>query len=165
MAIWDIFRKKQVQETKKIKLDNLDEEIKKEKKNLEEQSGNFNKEIETLVKDFSSKIQDILPSIKKLNIDKRKENEKLKEFVVDNLSNYVAHLEKLIEDFSVLEKNKGEDYAEQVQKTFNRFSKNSIANFERATILIGKEMGSAKEIVNWKIWRWGLTLKLGLFSL
>jgi hypothetical protein len=82
-----------------------------------------------------------------INLDKKRENEKLKELVMENLSLYIAHLEKLSEDLRKLKSKEAKEYIHEMQSVFNAFSKNSATSFERATILIGKELEEIKRII------------------
>jgi predicted RNase H-like nuclease (RuvC/YqgF family) len=56
-------------------------------------------------------------------------------------------VENLLENLNNLETNKFEELMKKVNKIFFDFNKSSHKNYERATILIGKEMASIRESV------------------
>lgn len=148
MGFMDIFRKKQVtQEDKPITFDKLDSFIVEETNNFNEKSENLRKELKQLNIEFSNNIQNKIPLLKLITLNKRRENEKLKELVLENLGLYIAHLKKLSEDLDRLDKKEAKEYLDSMNSIFNNFSKNSATSFERATILIGKELEEVKEII------------------
>ena len=89
-------------------------------------------------------IESAIPGLEEINLDKRKEEAKLKIIAKENLKLYLDYLSHLLGD---LEKAKSEKnffpYLDKVLANFNRNSRNA---FEKATILIG-ELGEIKKSV------------------
>jgi hypothetical protein len=151
MAFWDFFRvkeEKQEQEIKNISLESLNSEIKKQKSQYESEIENekdeINKNIKNLISDLKSK-REILENV---NLDKRKEDERLKKIVLENLQYYISHLNSLIKDLQDLEKDITiQEYVIRIQHIFNVFKKDSTKSLEKATILIGKEFEQIIDII------------------
>jgi len=147
MGIFDIFRKKKEEPVEKITFDKLDYFVDKETKSLNEKSESFMEEIKKDAGQFSLKIKQKIPSLRLINLENRKEQEKLKAVVIENLLLYVGHLEKLLEELKKIEDKGTEDYINDLQLVFNDFNKKSRISFCRATILIGKEIEKVRDIM------------------
>ena len=147
MGIFDIFRKKKEEPVEKITFDKLDYFVDKETKSLNEKYESFTEEIKKDAGQFSLKIKQKIPSLRLINLENRKEQEKLKAVVIENLLLYVGHLEKLLEELKKIEDKGTEDYINDLQLVFNDFNKKSRISFCRATILIGKEIEKVRDIM------------------
>ena len=97
--------------------------------------------IENLVKELEEKNI----TLKSFDVGIRKEKEEIKNIVIGSREKYVESVEDLIEKLNNLEESKLEKMIEKINKTFFDFNKSSSKNYERTTILIGKEMASIKE--------------------
>ena len=107
------------------------------------------KEIPILAK---KKIQDLIKEIREkiiilrdFNVDAKKEKDRIKNIVKDSKEKYIESVEDLIEKLNNLEESKLERFIEKINKIFFDFNKSSFKNYERATILIGKEIASLRE--------------------
>jgi len=147
MGIFDFFRKKKAEEIKKTSFEELLSLTKEEIKNLNEKSLNFKNEIKRDVNEFFSDINEKIPGLKAINLEKRKEEEALKKIVLQNLFSYVVFLERMIQELDKIEDEDTECYIKRIQGIFNGFIKISKMSYERATILIGKELGEVKELI------------------
>ena len=149
MSIFDFFKKKRLPEiSRTITFGELTSLVDDESKELEKKSELFKKEIQSNTMNFSSRINGKLPPLKSINLQNRKETEELKKIVLQNLTLYVGYLERMVEELRGIKSNEAEGYIEEIQNIFNSFSKNTKMNYERATILIGKELGEIKELTN-----------------
>lgn len=131
----------------RITLADLDSLIQDELKNLDKRSEDFKSEIKSMISRFSFEITEKIPSLKLINLDKRKEDPRLKGIVMENLFIYISYLEKLIDDLAKIDEAKTNEYILEVQSVFNRFNKNSKRIFEKATIFIGKELADVRDII------------------
>jgi len=117
-----------------IKLDEISKTIEQKEKIVDE-------EIEKKAEELNEKLKEQILILKSISLEERKESEKLKFIVMENLSFYVNSLEKLADN---LKKKQG---IEQVKLNLSNFSKNTKNNFEKASILIGKELEIVKEAI------------------
>ncbi|MCX6746534.1 MAG: hypothetical protein NTU63_00165 [Candidatus Pacearchaeota archaeon] len=149
MFIFDFFKRKKKEEQpakEKIRLDSINLFVNNELKNLNEKSEGFKSEMIKMISQFSSEIKQKIPELKMLNLDNRREEQRLKEIVMTNLYDYISYLEKLIEDLEKIEPKEIELYIRDIQSVFNRFSKNSRRIYDKVTILIGKEIAEVRNI-------------------
>ena len=107
------------------------------------------KEIVFLVKE---KIENLINELKEkiiilggFNVEAKREKEQIKNIVVSSREKYIESVEELIEKLNSLKESKLEKFIEKINKIFLDFGKSSFKNYERATILIGKEMVNIKE--------------------
>ena len=97
---------------------------------------------EKQVKEFILHLKDKIIELENLDFSKRKENEKLKLVVKENFALYLEYLRKLIVDLE-----KPFDIPKLIV-IINNFVKFSTPAFEKATFLIGEELGEAKQQIN-----------------
>ena len=103
----------------------------------------INKNIALMDDDLKAQIN----VLKSINLEQRKEDERLKKIVMENLGFYISHLDNLIDEF---EKTKSLEVKEgilKIQFILDDFSKKSHKSYEKATILIGEEVEQTKEII------------------
>lgn len=96
---------------------------------------------------FASELKNQITLLRNIDLRERKEIEKIKLITLENLKVYISHLEKLIEN---LTKNNGLDakaYGEHIFKAIDKFKHSSYNSFEKATILIGKELEQTKRVI------------------
>ena len=174
MSTWDIFRHqksfrdfcglkiqrifKQKKETsgdgslekagKKIEISELNALINEELKSLEDKSKELGDNIKNLANEFSLKIKEKIPFLKLINLDEKREQEKLKAIVMTNLFLYISSLETLAQNIEKINNRETKEYLKSMEQIFNQFSKNSSMSFEKATILIGKELADVKSIIS-----------------
>jgi hypothetical protein len=149
MSIFDFFKRKKKEEkpvTEKITQDNIRIFLDNEFKKLNEKCEGVKNEMIKMVSQFSLEIKQKIPGLKMLNLDNRREEQRLKEIVMTNLYDYISYLERLIEDLEKIEPKEVRIYLGDIQSVFNRFSKNSRKIYDKATILIGKELAEIRYI-------------------
>ncbi len=123
------------------KLENKIHELTKLKKQLKE-------DILKRISSFESEINERIISLENIDISKRKEYDKIKLIVTENLSLYTVQLKRLVNNLKNI---KDLETKESVSKLFfilNDFNKVSQVPFEKVTILIGKEMQAVRETIN-----------------
>ena len=119
----------------------IDNKIKENELKEKEVVFGVKEKIEDLVKELREKIV----VLKSFDVTARKEKEEIKNIVIGSREKYVESVEDLIEKLNNLEQFKLEKLIEKINKIFFDFNKSSFKNYERTTILIGKEMASIKE--------------------
>ncbi len=114
------------------------------------------KEIETKEEEIFSLIKDktdaIFKEIKiKINIAKsfdvnlKKADDRIKKIVEEGRKKYLESVEDLLDFLNNLKKDRFENILAFIDKSFLDFNKKSHLSYERATVLIGKEMSEIKE--------------------
>src|SRR3989344_4995755 len=106
------------------------------------------KNLKDKISDFYIQMQQQIIVLEKINLDKRKEEQKLKHIVNENLKLYIEYLNNLIDDLNKAKELETNAFIKRISEIMNNFNKNSKNSFEKATILIGNELGKTKEIVN-----------------
>jgi len=149
MGLFDFFKKKKVGEIVKAKkeliIDEIELRTREEIKSIDNESEKLGEKAVFITKDVVPLLKERVKVLKEVNLDKRREDQKLKIIIKENLSFYISHLEKLIENLEKINKSKDfKDCADKVNLIFEDFLKNSAKNYEKATILIGKEF----EVIN-----------------
>ncbi len=94
---------------------------------------------------LTKELEEKLEILQEFNVGVKKEKEQIKNIVIDSREKYIESVEDLIEKLNNLEEPKLEKFIERINKIFFDFNKSSFKNYERATILIGKEMANIKE--------------------
>ena len=151
MSLFDFFRrKKKIEEpiSKNYTLDNLPALIEEELKDLNNNSEKLKNELKEMTNLFSSEIKQKIPKLKTLNLEKRKEELRLKEIVMTSLHDYISFLERFVKDLEKVEPKETEKYIKEIQSAFNHFNKSSRMIYERATILIGKELAEVRNKID-----------------
>lgn len=155
MSWLDIFKKvfegekqeKQEVPTKQISLQEtlytIQESLKEREKKLDEMKKSALEKIEKFKLDIEMNVR----VLENVNLEKRKENEKLKLTVLDNLKLYVDYLRNLIRDLDSINSLPPTQYLLKASKQIESFNKNSKSAYEKATILIGDELGRTRETV------------------
>ncbi|MCD4760183.1 hypothetical protein K8R33_04830 [archaeon] len=113
-------------------------EVEKEEKNLLEL---IKEQIFKLIKELEEETE-ILENINVKNI---KDSERIKSIAEGNLNKYILHLKKLVRELRKLELNQLPYLIERVDIITFEFQKNSRINYEKATILVGKEVINTKD--------------------
>jgi len=127
-------------------------------KNKIDETNSKEKEAISLIKKkiiaFTSELREKIKAVKEVDVESKEKNDKIKSAVHEGRKKYIEFLERFIENLEDIEnKNKInemdktplEKVTEDINSAFLRFNESSGKSYERATILIGKEMGSIKE--------------------
>lgn len=132
---------------KKVSLEELSYEIERSFKELESKAKitkeEINKNLALMINDLRVQIN----VLKFINLERRKEDERLKRMVLENLGVYINHLETLIIELEKTNNLEVKDCILKIQFVLDNFYKKSFKNYEKATILVGEEIGRVKEII------------------
>ncbi len=82
-----------------------------------------------------------------VDIESKKSESKINSLVEEGRKKYIEFVESFIDDLKNLEKKGLERFIADIDKVFLNFNKSSHMSYERATILIGKEMADIKESI------------------
>jgi hypothetical protein len=146
MGIFDFFKSKKDEPKKeKIKFEDIEHWLNdRTKRNLEKEQ-KIVKEITSLISETTKILEEQNVLLNKVDVKDRKEVEKLKGVVMENLSVYSHQLSKLISNLQNLKGDTLQEFLGDLNKTFIEFKQKSSTSFEKATILVGKELGDIKE--------------------
>lgn len=148
MGFWDFFRKNKDKEeikVEKISIAELKPWLLAKKRQIEKQEEDFLKLALQRIYQLIQELEQELAILKKINVDEKKAEEKLKLIVKENLNNYIDYLERLVS--RLREINKEKEIIEKINSIFSDFKKRSSISFEKATFLIGKELENVKESI------------------
>lgn len=125
----------------------LEQLTKKINDNASELEGR-NKEIKASIKQrillFGERTERLAEILQNIDIEKRKEHEKIKSLVSQNLALYISYLARLNESLKKIDEADAGSFISSISSKLEEFKKSSYLPFEKATILIGKELASVK---------------------
>ena len=138
-------RKKEIKETEEVSFKNLDYWI--ENKNLEVEKDNsiFLKLMENRLSDLINNLKKCIDNIENFNWEKIKEKERVKMIVQENLESYLVRLKKVVYDLENLES--FDKMKDELTAVFSDFDKRAGMNYQKASILVGKELEGVNENV------------------
>lgn len=106
-------------------------------------------EILVLVKDkirnFNSDLGAKIIILSEFDIESKKAKDEIKGVVSNSRTQYIGAVDNLIANLENLKETKFSDFTKRIDKIFFYFDKASFKNYERTTILIGKEMADIKK--------------------
>jgi hypothetical protein len=86
--------------------------------------------------------------LKDININEKKADPRAKFIIKENLYHYIDNLDRLIKQLKELDSDNFTDLIKDIDSLFIDFEERSRLNFEKATFLIGKELGEVKDTIN-----------------
>jgi hypothetical protein len=147
MGIFDVLKKIFEKEDKtieasleKVSLSELHKKIKEEQDKALSESEEIKENLALKVKQFCEELRSHINLLKVIDLKERKEIERLKLLTLENLKVYISHLEQLLQDIEKQRDLPLKQYSDQISSTLSRFEKQAKMSFEKATILIGKEL-------------------------
>lgn len=139
--------------TKKIKRSQLKEWITEFERNTNLLEEEIKEQLSKKLGELSTQLEQKNQILKTIDISSQKVEEKIKLIVKENLPYYILHVDQLITSIDAIlnqrESTNLEDFINSITISFNDFEKRSFKNYQKATILIGKEMGDSKEIITY----------------
>ncbi|MFH1500910.1 MAG: hypothetical protein ABIE22_03100 [archaeon] len=144
MGILDFFKKPAVAENKKLELKELDKWINSKNQEISQKEQDSTAKIKNSVSKLVEELKHENQTLKQITLEKIREEERIKLIVKENLNNYIQYLENLTEKLESLPYESLPVLVNEVNSTFSDFEKRSIFSYQKATILIGKELGAVK---------------------
>jgi len=147
MGIFDFFRKKKSAEfaAEKVHSSEIGNWINVKIRNIDKK----NKEIFLLIREkvgvLEQEMKGKIIAAEEINIEKKKSDERIKAVVEEGRNKYVEFVKNLLDDLRNLKEKEFEKSIEEINKIFSDFNKKAHMSYERATILIGKEMSSIRD--------------------
>src|SRR3989344_4236772 len=134
-------------EVERITFKELDQKINLEEINLEKERNELKNKVISISDVFINEAEGKIKVLNLINIDSKKEEEKLKNIVKDGLDLYIYCINELIINLKILSSLKTEDCFRKLLSAIQVFSRNSIKAREKATILIGKEIKETEDVI------------------
>jgi len=140
--ILSLFKKKEEikQLPKEFSFQEIDEKVKEIQERIAKEQNQIKEEIQERIARFDSEILESIRQLEAIDIEKRRDFDKLKSIVKENLKSYINYLKRLQKNLKEITELCPEEYFKKIYSIMSEFVKLSNVSFERATILIGKEM-------------------------
>ena len=152
MGIFSIFKKKPAQEDleaeepiEKLNYSELNPWIKKYSKKLGTEEEKAIDLIKQTITQYVKELKSRIAILQEVDVDEKKSQDSYKTIAKSGREQYIELLGQMFERFENLPKNNLKEFIERVNTIFLDFEKTSRKNYERATILIGKEMVAIKD--------------------
>ncbi|MBU0957752.1 MAG: hypothetical protein KKF56_02985 [Nanoarchaeota archaeon] len=149
MGILDFFRRKQeIIEKEKIKLIDIENWTNSKKSSLKKDEKQFITTIKQRLTQLDNELEEAIEKINKIDFTPIKAEDKIKFIVKENLDKYVDYLIKFNKNLQKINETNPSNFLEKLNETLEDFQKKSSLNFEKATFLIGKELGQVKNSIS-----------------
>jgi len=147
MGFLDFFKKnkKQIVEVEKVSQKEFPDWLINKKSKIEKEEQEFSVSIIKLISELISELKEEISVVNKINMDEIKAEDRIKLIVKENLRNYLNYLDKLILRLEELDNEK--NIIGKINFIFHDFQRKSSMSYEKATILIGKELAKVKESI------------------
>jgi hypothetical protein len=150
MGLFDIFKKKNIKEepeieAEKIEFSEIDSWIKKQTKKANTNEEKSIQEIKQIINQYIKELKERIQVLQEFNVDEKSAQDNFKTISKSGREKYIEMLENMFDRFENINQDNLKDYIDRVNTIFLDFEKNSRKNYERATILIGKEMVAIKD--------------------
>jgi len=147
MGFFDFFKKKKEPETQKLRFEEIREFINNRKNNNKNQEQEFVNQVQTKIKDLINNLEGKIKILNNIDISGKKVEERAKLIVRENLQNYIFYLEKLIDKLKNFQEYNPNIFINKLNGIFDDFEKKSNMSFQKATYLIGKELGQTRDLI------------------
>ncbi|MFA5992507.1 MAG: hypothetical protein WC796_02245 [Candidatus Pacearchaeota archaeon] len=160
MGIKDFFKKifsedvaekveeKPVEKRKISSLKDFESFLDETSQDLEKENKAILKTVREKVKIFVSESKEEVKRLRGLDLEKRREEQRLKNIVVENFNVYLEHLERFLDELDDLDLEILDDYFAKIDVVFRRFDSNSGMNFEKAIVLFGQDLKNIKNKIS-----------------
>ncbi|MEM0465706.1 MAG: hypothetical protein QXW97_03335 [Candidatus Pacearchaeota archaeon] len=149
MGFFDFLkRKKQEIKLERVKIENIDEFLKLRIEKIKNQEHEIFLLVNTKLLYLINDLKEQIKVLETINLEDKKVEARTKFIVKENFNHYVNHIKKLIENLQNIKTENVYLLIELVDKIFLDFDKKSKLNYEKATFLIGKELGETKDKIN-----------------
>lgn len=140
-TIKNIFKQEEKPEPIQIEFSNLPNFIQNKEQENQTKNQDFLNSINQLIQTLTENLGPQINILENLDISEKKTEERVKLIVKQNLDNYINHLNKLIKDFEETKEHNPESMINKINQIFNNFEKNSAMSYQKATFIVGKEIG------------------------
>jgi 2-succinyl-5-enolpyruvyl-6-hydroxy-3-cyclohexene-1-carboxylate synthase len=150
MGIFSFLKKlrkgKKIEEivSEKLALSEIENWLEKKEEENKVKEKNILVVVKDKIENFNTDLRTKIILLNEFDVESKKVEHKIKGVVINSRAQYIEEVEDLMSNLENLKETKFSDFINRVDKTFLDFDKASFKNYERATILIGKEMANIK---------------------
>ena len=150
MGIFDFLKKKkEIKEiiSEKLTFSEIEDWIERKRKENEIEERELVISIKDRIKNLDNELKIKLSLLDEIDIESRKEDGRIKRVVSNSRIQYIGAINNLMANLGNLKETSFPDFIKKIDRALSEFNKTSFKNYERTTILIGKEMADIKEEV------------------
>jgi len=150
MGLFSIFKKKKKEtepEIKKLGFSEIEDFLNEKLNQNKEKEKQVLDLIKQKIEFYTNEINQKLETLRNFDINTKKARQRVKSIVDENKEKYIKYVERLIDEFNNIEINDLSNIMKESDQIFDNLHKKSYTNYEKATILIGKEMGEVKKSI------------------
>ncbi len=149
MGIFDFLKKEKEKEiiSEKLTFSEIEDWIERKGKENEIEERELVISIKDRIKNLDNELEIKLSLLDEIDIESRKEDGRIKRVVSNSRIQYIGAINNLMANLGNLKETSFPDFIKKIDRALSEFNKTSFKNYERTTILIGKEMADIKEEV------------------
>jgi len=149
MGIFDFLKKEKEKEiiSEKLTFSEIEDWIERKGKENEIKERELVISIKDRIKNLDNELKIKLSLLDEIDIESRKEDGRIKRVVSNSRIQYIGAVNNLMANLENLKETSFPDFVKKIDRALSEFNKTSFKNYERTTILIGKEMADIKEEV------------------
>ncbi len=99
------------------------------------------------VRRFAKELDGQVKVLEAINVDKMRTEERAKAITKGNLEKYIGHARRLKDALGALDEEKTAPFLEETGTLLASFSRKAHGNYEKATLLVGKELAETKALI------------------
>lgn len=151
MGLFDFFKKilekKEASkiEQEKIAFSDIENWIERKRKEIEMREKETLILIQEKINIFINELKEKINIVESVDVESKKVKDRIKFITKEGRKKYIEFANDFIDNLENLEKARLKKFIEEINKIFLDFNKSSHGSYERATILIGKEMAEIKK--------------------
>ena len=119
--------------------------IENKEKEIEDREAKIFDIIKSRINILDKELEEKINLLERINIESKKAHDKEKSFTQEGRKKYIEFVELFIKNLNDLKQDKFDRLISNINHIFLDFNKHSRMSYERATILIGKEMGDTRD--------------------
>ena len=148
MGISDWFKKEP--KLIEVSLDLLENWIEEKKIETRDEEGIFVNSVKKRIKNLLDELEYEIEVLERVDLSEKKEVERARHIIEENLNNYINYVKKLKENLETVEITiwmSSDMLVKKIHAVFLEFEKRSMKSFQKATILVGKEIEAVKNSI------------------
>jgi len=119
--------------------------IENKEKEIEDREAKIFDIIKSRINILDKELEEKINLLERINIESKKAHDKEKSFTQEGRKKYIEFVELFVKNLNDLKQDKFDRLISNINHIFLDFNKHSRMSYERATILIGKEMGDTRD--------------------
>jgi len=150
MGISDWFKKEKEPKLIEVSLDLLENWIEEKKIETRDEEGIFVNSVKKRIKNLLDELEYEIEVLERVDLSEKKEVERARHIIEENLNNYINYVKKLKENLETVEITiwmSSDMLVKKIHAVFLEFEKRSMKSFQKATILVGKEIEAVKNSI------------------